>query len=243
MEVVYDIVVIYVFVTIVLKLYNYIRYKRSEFDEVTVHKNGVLTERRLYKDGKLHQKLGRPAVLKYSLDGMCHEEHFFTHGKPKTADGSPIRLVYGNKHLLARVFSDRSRKHIERDLPTVEFVSHDGYVWKGMWSYKGIIQRLNKPAICAKPRYFGSGIEEHYIGGYPSTAEFNRFEPVCGEYCAICQESGDAQCLRTTCLHSFHTTCLNKWLISEPSCPMCRLSFVTSREEVHRIVFDQVGNF
>lgn len=40
--------------------------------------------------------------------------------------------------------------------------------------------------------------------------------------CSICLLEINADQRTTACGHSFHSTCLNQWLIQSPSCPLCR---------------------
>jgi SUMO ligase MMS21 Smc5/6 complex component len=44
--------------------------------------------------------------------------------------------------------------------------------------------------------------------------------------CPICLEKmDDAFSLTSACNHTFHETCLNKWLEKSPTCPYCRTDY------------------
>ncbi|PKA60745.1 Putative RING-H2 finger protein ATL12 [Apostasia shenzhenica] len=43
--------------------------------------------------------------------------------------------------------------------------------------------------------------------------------------CAVCLSrflAGEALCLLPSCLHAFHSPCIDSWLRASPSCPLCR---------------------
>ena len=51
-------------------------------------------------------------------------------------------------------------------------------------------------------------------------------------FCAVCQEDvGEGERVRTIrqCQHGFHTSCVDRWLLKEGSCPVCRGAVVTQR--------------
>ena len=42
------------------------------------------------------------------------------------------------------------------------------------------------------------------------------------ETCTICCDSSNLIDVKTVCLHNFHSACINKWVKSNPTCPICR---------------------
>jgi hypothetical protein len=60
--------------------------------------------------------------------------------------------------------------------------------------------------------------------------------------CAICLENfiiGDKCRLLPICKHSFHTQCVDKWLLKKPICPICRSKVCRRRE--NKVVIDNGG--
>lgn len=59
--------------------------------------------------------------------------------------------------------------------------------------------------------------------------------------CPICL---DQSCtgIMLPCKHSYHTTCLTKWVVLEPRCPLCRASVIDQRSErvlkLHQEVYE-----
>ncbi|KAG5007879.1 hypothetical protein GLYMA_09G214600v4 [Glycine max] len=57
-----------------------------------------------------------------------------------------------------------------------------------------------------------------------------------GDTCAVCLgDFEDGEELRTMpeCMHSFHVACIDMWLSSHSSCPICRSSATPSQEVLH----------
>jgi hypothetical protein len=51
-------------------------------------------------------------------------------------------------------------------------------------------------------------------------------------FCAVCQEDvGEGERVRTIrqCQHGFHSSCVDRWLIKENSCPVCRRTVIKQR--------------
>ena len=51
-------------------------------------------------------------------------------------------------------------------------------------------------------------------------------------FCAVCQEDvGEGERVRTIrqCQHGFHSSCVDRWLIKESSCPVCRRTVIKQR--------------
>lgn len=46
------------------------------------------------------------------------------------------------------------------------------------------------------------------------------------ELCSICLEpfQNNERIVNLQCNHSYHTTCINNWMRTKPTCPICRLS-------------------
>lgn len=54
--------------------------------------------------------------------------------------------------------------------------------------------------------------------------------------CAVCLDpidltEGAKVCVLTSCKHAFHSTCLNKWLVSSRTCPVCRSNDVVCQHK------------
>jgi hypothetical protein len=52
----------------------------------------------------------------------------------------------------------------------------------------------------------------------------DRVEAKSNEDCPICVDKLTSPRCRLTCGHTFHASCVEKWLRRVPSCPMCRIS-------------------
>ena len=62
------------------------------------------------------------------------------------------------------------------------------------------------------------------------------------ETCSICLEKLDnVDISKTICKHSFHTSCLLKWIISKTTCPVCRHTLVT-KPESQKIYIDPLDS-
>ena len=57
--------------------------------------------------------------------------------------------------------------------------------------------------------------------------------------CSICFEVlEEKDTCKTKCNHSFHTSCLLKWINSHSNCPMCRTELVEKKKEDNNIYRD-----
>ena len=72
------------------------------------------------------------------------------------------------------------------------------------------------------------------LGNHASIKENCEIEYDKKECCSICfEEFGDEdiqQC-ELTCKNVFHTECINLWLASNNSCPLCRSNWITSTSD------------
>ncbi len=52
-------------------------------------------------------------------------------------------------------------------------------------------------------------------------------DPICSETCTICQDSFNYGIYKRElpCKHTFHKRCIDKWLDTNMSCPLCKQSF------------------
>ncbi len=48
-------------------------------------------------------------------------------------------------------------------------------------------------------------------------------------YCDFCDESYIESCI-LNCGHMFHSVCIHRWIIYNPTCPLCRLPSTCDRE-------------
>ena len=56
------------------------------------------------------------------------------------------------------------------------------------------------------------------------------------DICAICHDSIDGICRELICEHTFHASCIDKWLIKNTTCPICRNPM--KKEENNRIIIN-----
>ena len=50
------------------------------------------------------------------------------------------------------------------------------------------------------------------------------------DICCICLDKLNNNIKTLSCNHKFHITCLNQWILSNPTCPMCRTSTSNSNQ-------------
>lgn len=56
--------------------------------------------------------------------------------------------------------------------------------------------------------------------------------------CSVCFEVlKDSDKCKTHCNHSFHTSCLLKWISSNSNCPLCRTELVEKKIEPKKEVY------
>ncbi|KAM0829494.1 hypothetical protein ACQ4PT_066836 [Festuca glaucescens] len=84
-------------------------------------------------------------------------------------------------------------------------------------------RRRAAAALPAEPRAPKTGLEPAAIAALPTAA----YEEAGGEpgECAIClgaARQGDAVRVLPSCAHVFHVACVDTWLASSSSCPVCR---------------------
>jgi hypothetical protein len=75
----------------------------------------------------------------------------------------------------------------------------------------------------------------------PSYAYESREEGAAGAECAVCLgevEKGDLVRRMPLCLHVFHTECIDRWLRSHATCPICRCSVIPPPERPPEVVLD-----
>eukprot|EP00961_Rhodomonas_salina_P076666 1029274-Rhodomonas_salina.1 len=53
-----------------------------------------------------------------------------------------------------------------------------------------------------------------------------------GPECVICQGGGSGAWRALPCAHAFHATCVERWISSRSSCPVCRMEFHFSEDGV-----------
>lgn len=207
----------------------------SGLDEITKYKNGILIERAFYRNENLHQVPGKPALERFHPNGRIFTKMFYVNGKRKTMDGSPIVLVYANDGtMICRVHNDRSKKRQKKDVPSIEMWKSKNVINRKIWSYQNKIHRFNGPAIVENYGIFP--LFYYFINGFKSNPTIGLF-PDCDNqserHCSICIENGKEDFVSTHCKHAFHRHCLAEWLLGHDGCPMCRVSFVVSKDVIN----------
>ncbi|XP_059627133.1 RING-H2 finger protein ATL52-like [Cornus florida] len=90
----------------------------------------------------------------------------------------------------------------------------------------------HRPIIVFRPREFPSSIESSMAQLIPAHKYQKGTGPV-GEDCTcpvcLCEfEDGDEVRTLQECMHSYHVPCIDMWLYSHSSCPMCRSDATSS---------------
>lgn len=207
----------------------------SVLDEITKYKNGKLVERAFYLNKKLHQVPGKPALEKFHPNGRIFTKMFYVNGKRKTRDGSPIVFIYANDGvMICRIYNDRSKKRQKKDAPSIEMWKSKDIIDKQIWSYRNKVHRFNGPALVENIDGFTQF--SYFINGFRSNETIGWF-PDCEDqserHCSICIENGKEEFVSTHCKHAFHRDCLAEWLLGHDDCPICRASFVVSKDFVN----------
>ena len=54
------------------------------------------------------------------------------------------------------------------------------------------------------------------------------------DICCICLDKLNKNIKTLPCNHKFHITCLNQWILSNPTCPMCRSSISYHPQQIRQ---------
>ncbi|CAI0379811.1 unnamed protein product [Linum tenue] len=73
-----------------------------------------------------------------------------------------------------------------------------------------------------------TGLPQHCIQALPHLTFQKSSRPLCCSICLQDVEAGEVVREVPSCGHCFHLECLDKWLVRNASCPMCRTAYVCS---------------